>query len=271
MKMVVVIISLISFATYCESNEQIIDIELMMLLLESNEFDKASVEIEKAFKIEPKCDFCYFAQGFLLEKQGQRSQAMQKYNKAIELSPDIAPYHYYRGKLNMNMGIFQKGDYNKDKYIRGIRLAIDDFSKCIQLNPGNIDLYYRERGDAYIYISEYNKALLDFQKFLQLNKIDTNILCKIGKCYLELNDPEKALHFLLEAKTDEIQLDLCIVDIALAYSMKNEKDKAIKYLEMAVGRDEYTAEFGLKESDPRWDNVRETAIFQKIKNGRKNK
>lgn len=61
LKMVVVIIPLISFATYCDGNEQIIDIELVMNLLDSNEFDKASVEIEKAFKIEPRCDFCYFA------------------------------------------------------------------------------------------------------------------------------------------------------------------------------------------------------------------
>lgn len=269
--MMVVTILLILLASYCESYEKKVDGELILKLLDSKEYDKASVEIKKAFEIEPKCAICYFARGCILEHQGQQLQAMQNYNKAIELSPDYPPYYYFRGKLNMSMGIFQTGSFNKENYERSIRLAIDDFTKGIQLKPGNIDLYYRERGDAYINISLYDKALSDFQKLLLLNKKGTSILCSIGKCYLELNDLDNALKFLLKAKTDEMMSDFCLVDIALAYSMKNEKDNALKYLEMAVSRNEYTANFGLKESDPRWNNIRKTTIFQKVKNGRKTK
>ena len=143
-------------------------------------------------------------------------------------------------------------------------MAIEDFTKGIQLKPVNIDLYYRERGDAYFSISEYSKALLDFQEILKLNKKDTPLLCNVGKCYLKLNDPDKALKFLLGADPSEID-DSCMVNTALAYSIKNEKENAIKYLKMAISKNEITANYGISKSDPGWNNIRETEIFRNLK------
>jgi tetratricopeptide (TPR) repeat protein len=261
----------VSLATFCWSDAKKIDGEIILKLLDSKEYDKATVEIEKAFKIEPECAVCYFAQGWISEQRDRRSQAMQNYHKAIELAPDYPPYYYFRGRLKMNMAMFQGSGFSKENYNRGIRRAIEDFTKGILLKPGNIDLYYRERASAYIYISEYRKALFDLQKLLPMDKKDSHLLCNIGKCYLELGDTDQALSYLLKADACEMISDPCIVDIALAYSMKNEKDKALKYLETAVDRDELTAEFGINESDPRWDNIRETDLFQKVKNGRRGK
>lgn len=266
----ITIIFLISLTTYCRSDEKKVDDMLILKLLDSKEYDKASAEIEAAFKIEPKCAFCYFAQGVIMERQANRSQAMQKYNKAIELDPDTPQYYYYRGNLNVNMALLQKSDFNTDKLKSGITLAIEDFTKAINLKPVNIDLYYRERGSAYLSISEYSKALLDFQEILKLNKKDTPLLCKVGECYLKLNDPDKALKFLLEADPSEID-DSCMVNTALAYSIKNEKENAIKYLKMAINKNEITANYGISKSDPGWNNIRETEIFRNLKESPKHK
>ena len=265
LSLIFALISILSFVTYVESAEKKIDDEIILKLLDGKEYEKASIEIKKAFKINPKCAFCYFAQGYIFEQQDARSEAMQNYNKAIELSPDNPFFYYYRGKLNLNMGIFQMGSFNQDKYKQGVRLAIEDFTKAIQLKPNNIDLYYRERADAYMYCAEYEKALLDFERLIPLQEKNVSLLCNIGKCYLESNNPDKALVYLLEANNDEGISDICLADIALAYSLKNEKDRATDFLEMAVNRNEYIAQFGINEYDPRWDNIRETEKFRRVK------
>lgn len=269
LRLIAMIISLVSSTAFCAGMEKNVDDEKILQLLDGKEYEKATVEIEKAFQIEPECAVCYFARGYILEQQGRQSQAMQNYNEAIERSPDYSPFYYFRGKLHMSSGIFQMGSYRKETFKRCLRLAIVDFTKGILLQPGNIELFYRERGDAYSYLGDYPKALSDYQKFMSSGNNDAFVLCDIGKCHLALNHPDKALKFLLDAVSEQTISDLCIVDIALAYTLKNEKEKAAYYLEMAVGRKEFVAEYGLDESDPRWDNIRETAIFRKINHDRK--
>ena len=261
----IIIFFFVALAISCGSDEKKIDEKSIIRLLDNKEYDRASAEIEMALKSDPECSFCYFAQGYILQQQGQRSEAVNNYNKAIELSPETPQYYYYRGRLNVNRGLLQGKDFNKVLLERDTRSAIDDFTKGIELKPGKIDEYYHERGSAYITISEYSRALADFQKILQMNKKDTPLLCNIGKCYLKLNDPDKALEFMLQAKSDEITNDFCAVNIALAYSMKNEKEKAVEYLKLATDKNSFIAKYGISDSDPGWDNIRKTETFRKLK------
>ncbi len=100
-----------------------------------------------------------------------------------------------------------------DKEIK-MELKIEYCDKAIEANPKNIDAYYK-RGRLYrsfgIYIrdekkqgmtytvtdiSNFNKALQDFQKILLLNKKESDAQSLIGFTYLDMRDTIKGCNEL---------------------------------------------------------------------------
>jgi tetratricopeptide (TPR) repeat protein len=162
---IVFIVFLASFDPYCAiaDKKEKLDGYYIFSLIGSEKYDQASIEIEKSLQINPNCSFCYFARGYILDQKNNDKNAMQNYNKAIALSPNSPQYYFYRGKLKVSMAIFQAAGYSEEDKEKGLKSGIEDFTKGIQLKPENVHLYYRERGDAYLSISLFSKALMDFQ------------------------------------------------------------------------------------------------------------
>ena len=52
--------------------------------------------------------------------------------------------------------------------------AIQDFSKAIELDPTNVSVYY-SRGDCYKNIEEYDKAIQDFSKAIELDPTNASV------------------------------------------------------------------------------------------------
>ncbi len=77
----------------------------------------------------------YLDKGVAKHEKGDHRAAIQDYNKAIELDPNLALVYYIRGFAKNGLGD-QRG-------------AIQDYNKAIELNP-NYALAYRNRGSAKI-------------------------------------------------------------------------------------------------------------------------
>lgn len=137
----------------------------------------------------------YLARGNVKEKSGKSQQAIEDYNKAIELNPNFASAYLNRGISKNNLGNTLEAikDYNraiildpKDEgayYNRGntyaklenFKEAINDFSKAIELKPDYAEAYLN-RGTAKVKLKNYQGGLLDFNKSV--------ILKPLGKSYL---------------------------------------------------------------------------------------
>jgi len=87
-------------------------------------------------------------------KIGEFDKAIEHYNKALELRPDLLETYFNRG-----LAYTRKGMYDK---------AMEDMNKVIELNPDLAEAYYT-RGLVHEYKLEYDLAILDYNKALEVD------------------------------------------------------------------------------------------------------
>ena len=83
-------------------------------LMHAKKFAEAQVRFEQALSQNPNFAEAHNNLGYSLRKQGPQnySKALEHYNKAIQLKPDLAEAYEYRGVLFLKMG--RKADAEKD-------------------------------------------------------------------------------------------------------------------------------------------------------------
>lgn len=104
----------------------------------------------------------YYNQASVKYQSRDFNGASEDLNKAIEADSNNIKAHYLRGSINLN----ETANYD---------LAIRDFSKCIRLQPDNIDSYF-SRGIAYQMQKKYNDAIKDFSKCINMDSKNTDAL-----------------------------------------------------------------------------------------------
>jgi tetratricopeptide (TPR) repeat protein len=168
--------------------------------------------------------------GLVLFGEGKILEAIEHYNKAINLTPDYIPPYCNRGNAYTQLGWYQQAfeDYNKaislqpdvaEAYFnRGSayfkfgrhQLAIDDFNKAIVLNP-NYTKAYNNRGIIYGELGQYQRAIDDFNKAISLDHNNIKFYNNRAFAYAKLGQYQRAIEDYNEA----IRLK---PDYALAYN-----------------------------------------------------
>ncbi len=155
-----------------------------------------------------------FYRGLTCQNQGKLKEAIQHYNEAIRLNPQIPASYNNRGNTY----------YKK----RESDLAIQDYSKAIELDPQGKEAYYN-RGNAYMKKRESDLAIRDLNRAIELDPLYReaynnrgNVYVAKGKLDLALRDFNKAIE--LDPQDEEAynnrgeaymkrgQLDLAIPD-----------------------------------------------------------
>jgi tetratricopeptide (TPR) repeat protein len=83
-------------------------------LMHGKKFAEAQIKFEQALSQNPNFTEAHNNLGYSLRKQGPQnySKALEHYNKAIQLKPNLAEAYEYRGVLFLKMG--RKADAEKD-------------------------------------------------------------------------------------------------------------------------------------------------------------
>lgn len=156
--------------------------------------------------------------GITCYKNGDWGEAIEYYNKALDLNPRMTLAFHNRGLAHFanNSFGFAINDFssalNLDPnnpvvyYNRGLayyinndlELAIDNFNKALELDPGDIFAYYI-RGDAYSEKGEYDLAIQDYSMALDLNPDDAGAYYYRGVAWLFLSEWEYAESDLVNA------------------------------------------------------------------------
>jgi tetratricopeptide (TPR) repeat protein len=228
------------------------DLEQNDRILDSDSYEVKLDKINRSLNENPKCSVCYFARGFVYEEAGKTFDALEDYDKAIELNPGNAKIYYYRGRLRM----LQPSDRS---------WAIEDFNECIKLGGDIIASCYHGRGNAYSLNQNDEKALEDYASALKYGNKDATLFHNFGSSYLSLEKYDKAIESFFQAVKIDPDDDIALLNIAKIYSIQNKKSDSIKYLELALSKNGYVAKYGIHKQDHRWDNIRDTKEFQKIK------
>ena len=85
------------------------------------------------------------------------TNALEDYNKAIEIEPRNANIYNYRGLVNFKLGYYLD--------------AVNDYNNALDLEP-NSGLTYYNRGMTYLKLSEKQKACTDFHKACKMNNVN---------------------------------------------------------------------------------------------------
>lgn len=112
-------------------------------------------------------------------------------------TPDFA---FYRKRADENIG---KGEY---------ALAVNDYSKAIELNPKDVSVYMN-RGLAHYNQKNYDLATADYDKAIELNPKDSMLYFNRGNSYEKMGNLQKALvdyqkAFELDARNEAAKLSL---------------------------------------------------------------
>ena len=133
--------------------------------------------------------------GTLLYKQENYEEALQCYDKILEIEPENFRVLNYKGNILYNQGKYEKAlkcliralEINSESsngwFTRGeILIALGDYeeamkclNKALEIEPGDIEAWYN-RGNILIIMESYEEALKCYNKALELNPENEFIL-----------------------------------------------------------------------------------------------
>ncbi len=120
------------------------------------QYDKAIASYDEALSAPEIADFIeasiYSDRGVAKWRLGQTKEAIEDFNKSIELSSENATVYNNRGNALMDLG-------HADE-------AVKDFDRAIALSP-NYGPAYNNRGNARVALGQYNLAFQDFRKAVE--------------------------------------------------------------------------------------------------------
>jgi tetratricopeptide (TPR) repeat protein len=151
------------------------------------QLDDALVDFNKAIDLDNDVAFAYIGRADVYNKRLQIDLALNDANKGIQLKPKYAYAYNVRGTTYFY-------NYQSD-------LAIQDFSKAIQLNPQDNDSLYT-RGINYRNQQKYDLAISDFSGVIEDDPGATIYICR-AECYVAIGNYDSAI----EDATKAIELD----------------------------------------------------------------
>jgi len=104
--------------------------------------------------------------------------ALNDYNAALKLRPELPEALSGRGVAKRNLGDYQG--------------AIVDYDLAIKIKPNDAESY-SNRGVAKAHINDYKGAIEDLEKSLSLKPENSTALSNLGSTYFKLGDYQKAL------------------------------------------------------------------------------
>ena len=139
---------------------------------------QAISDYTKAIEINPKYTEAYYNRGNTYEKQGNLTQAISDYTKAIEINPKYTAAYCNRGNAYQTQG--------------NLKEAISDYTKALEINP-NFAGVYTNRGNVYQTQGNLPLAIADYNKALEISPNDSTSLYNRGLAYYGAEQYGKAL------------------------------------------------------------------------------
>jgi tetratricopeptide (TPR) repeat protein len=159
-----------------------------------------------------------FREGTSFGRRGQYEKAVQAYSKAIELNPKYTKAYTFRGLTYLELGNFTD--------------AIKDLDKVIALDPTAYS--YRTRADVYARNGYLDKAIMDYDKVLELNTRSASGYRNRAIAYGEKRDYKKAIRDITRAIQLEPKDPQWWFDRAMLKAKRGDYDAAMIDAETAL-------------------------------------
>ncbi len=166
---------------------------LALASFEGGKTEEIIKHFDISIQLQPDNFMAYNGRGMIYSKIGQYNEAIEDYNKAININPKY--YYIFKAYNNIGIAYAQQGQYKE---------AINDFNKAIALKPGYSDAYYN-RGVAYANMGRYQQAIEDYNKSIMLKPgyteayYNRGVACtNLGEYQSAIDNYDKAIHLKLD-------------------------------------------------------------------------
>lgn len=180
--------------------------------LENGKIQNAIDYFNKAIEIDSKMAAVYINRGFAYFLKGDFGQAIGDTTRAIELNPEIVEAYGLRGD-----SYFQEKNYDH---------AIMDFSKAIELNPKSAGAY-RKRASVFYATGELSRAIEDATKAIENNPAHIDAYGVRGDSYFQNENFDVAIADYSKAIELNPQLAGAYRKRAAVYHVKGQLLRAI--------------------------------------------
>jgi tetratricopeptide (TPR) repeat protein len=186
------------------------------------EFDRAIQDFTKAISLFKKDSSLFYERGltYYLYKD-DNEKALLDFDEAIRLNPEDANSFYWRARVHAR---------GKDGHVK----AILDYTRAIELAPVFAGAY-GGRADAYAAIKEYDRAIADMAKAVELQPTNSRYQA-LGDLYFDKEDWPRAVSSFTKA----IELDPSDSD---SYANRGGAYNNMEYFDHAIA--DYTKLIGL--------------------------
>jgi tetratricopeptide (TPR) repeat protein len=135
-------------------------------------------DFNKAIELQPFYSEAYNNRGIIFSGEKRNDMAIKDFNKAIELKPDNAQAYNNRGLLLMN-------EKRNDE-------ALKDFNKTIELKPDQAEPY-NNRGTVLINENRNEEAIKDFKKAIELKPDYAEAYYNRGNAFAKIRTNAEAI------------------------------------------------------------------------------
>jgi tetratricopeptide (TPR) repeat protein len=213
--------------------------------LELDFVDNALNDIDYSLILNPNSSMALYAKARIKYKNEHYSEAIQYLSKSITIDPSNSDLYYLRADSKVRLYKPLPGTKIYDGILADIKLSIalnpnqfDAYKlKCVMLKrdhqidknyliselntyikvfPDRSD-FYSERGKANVFKGNFNDALMDFTKAIELNEKDEINYRNRGMCFHNLNRYNQAIHDLSKS-----------VEILIGKLSENRESKSLK-------------------------------------------
>lgn len=167
------------------------------------------------------------SRGVTFDMKGEIDKAIDDFNEAIHLKPDYGSAYIYRG-----LALVKKRDY---------RRAIADFTEAIARDPSAAFLALTDRANTYESISEYDEAIEDYGRAIQLNPSYTAAYFNRAEVRYVRGEYDDAIEDYSHAIALKPDYAGAYNNRGIAYQAKQEIDKALADFGTAIRLDPYDA------------------------------
>ena len=221
-------------------------------------FDEAERLLKKLIRIGLDSSKIYHQLGTVLSGKGQNINAIEFFDKALQLNPDQYITWYNRAFALDKLGQFKeavesydkalqlKKDYYSAWYNRGIELielgqteeAIKSFDKALLIKPDKHEAWHN-RGIAFSELGQFKEAIESYDRALKIKPDDYQSLDNKGVVLLIFGNLQEALKSFIQATmftNDRLPWEhrtAVSLDLAINALSENKPDQAINYLNEA--------------------------------------
>ena len=155
-----------------------IHFDTALVLLSDSNYLEASIELEKAIKLDPKIALPHVLLGRAYQNTNRSMQAVRQFQEALRLDPDIPLGHYHLGFAYASLG-------RNDE-------AIAEYKKELQHSANNPEVVYH-LGHSEVEAGEWAAAVEHLKKAAEIDPTNGDAFYDLGKALLLQGDAENAM------------------------------------------------------------------------------